>query len=353
MAEHIEDFRKLVEKEYKLVRNPRAKVPKRKRTEQSDPWGFEAEKIAASLRGLETFLLGIRKAYLSSHGPGRGTGGGRVSGSVWTNEGEGFKEFEKIRTLTERERDEIDLQLKIGLKRGIERVRDLEKFENARQESVKQRVSPLSRFITLPPPSAQTDPRTLHRNSVTLYLNNKISHLSSLFRQLQEKRVEMQIAKSSSLGSSGSMNASKTQAPMTWNRTAPTSSSLPSLPEDANPLYYKPIDSLISAEQQQIFESETSELLKETQSTLNSIKTAQASLVEISDLQGQLAMHLAKQIEVGDKLWEEAVESSGKVDEGNKQLRKARERAKGGRIWVLALLLGASFTLLFLDYYTP
>lgn len=108
----------------------------------------------------------------------------------------------------------------------------------------------------------------------------------------------------------------------------------------------------LTQEQIQQFEAEESLLLKATQSDLEALKTAESSLLEISSLQSQLAVHLSQQSELTDQLWSEAIEVSGRVQDGNQQLKKAKERGKDSRKWLLVFLFGSSFTLLFLDYYS-
>ena len=113
----------------------------------------------------------------------------------------------------------------------------------------------------------------------------------------------------------------------------------------------EPIESLLTPAQIQQFEAESSSLLQETQNQLAALQAAQSSLLEISALQSELVVHLTQQSEFTDKLWEDAQFVSGRVDEGNKQLKKAKERNKDSRIYLLAFLIGASLTLLFLDQY--
>jgi syntaxin 18 len=112
------------------------------------------------------------------------------------------------------------------------------------------------------------------------------------------------------------------------------------------------IDSILTPFQIQQFEAETSALLNSTESDLKALQKAETSLLEISALQSQLAIHLTQQSELTDQLWAESVEVTGKVTEGNVQLKKARERNREGRVWLLIFLVGASLSLLFLDYYT-
>lgn len=86
-------------------------------------------------------------------------------------------------------------------------------------------------------------------------------------------------------------------------------------------------------------------------STLSSVLSAEASLLEISQLQSELIRHLAQQTEMVEQLYEDAVGSVAEVKRANEQLTKARERGKDGRLFLLIFILGASFSLLFLDWY--
>lgn len=109
---------------------------------------------------------------------------------------------------------------------------------------------------------------------------------------------------------------------------------------------------VLTQDQIQQFEAEESALLKATQGDLESLKLAESSLLEIASLQSQLAMHLTQQSELTDKLWEEAVGVSGRVEEGNVQLKKAKERNRESRVILLIFLLLSSGTIVFLDYFS-
>jgi syntaxin 18 len=108
----------------------------------------------------------------------------------------------------------------------------------------------------------------------------------------------------------------------------------------------------LTQEQIQQFEQEESLLLQSTRQDLQSLQQAETSLLEISSLQTQLALHLNQQSELTDQLWSEAIEVSGRVNDANSQLKKAKERGKDSRISLLVFLIASSFTLLFLDYYS-
>ncbi|KAI0295329.1 hypothetical protein B0F90DRAFT_1751853, partial [Multifurca ochricompacta] len=56
----------------------------------------------------------------------------------------------------------------------------------------------------------------------------------------------------------------------------------------------------------------------------------------------ELVFHLTRQTEISDQLYENAIATSEMVKKGNIQLREARHRARDGRKWLLAFLIGAS-----------
>lgn len=264
--------------------------------------------------------------------------------------------------------------------------------------------------------SPETDPLAAHRSCITHYLNTLLAKVSQHQRIQQELRVQRQLNKNTSLSSSdgyglgigngmdrfgkneveksknqfnllggvlgkGKMVSSSSspsggnstmigQVPSIYRPAPLNTSSIngvlasssstfsSSTLEEEEPLEEdlhastSHLSSTLSPLQIQQFEAEESALLKSTQIDLISLKLAESSLLEISSLQSQLAIHLAQQSELTDQLWEEAIGVTGKVEEGNVQLRKARERNRESRIWLLIFLIMASVTLLFLDYYT-
>lgn len=234
----------------------------------------------------------------------------------------------------------------------------------------------LTRLLGLPVPSSSTpssESLASHRACITLYLNTLLAHVSEHQRDQQEARVLRQLEKSATLGGLGGggalgmdeygrQMAEKARVEHILKGKGKARDEIGEVPSIYRPIIpattsdEDPLDgvleSTLSAEQIQQFEAEESALLKSTQSDLESLKLAESSLLEISSLQSQLAMHLTQQAELTDKLWEEAVGVTGKVEEGNVQLRKARERNRESRVWLLIFLMMASGTLVFLDYYS-
>lgn len=238
--------------------------------------------------------------------------------------------------------------------------------------------SRLTSFLGLPalaPTGREAAEETLHahRQQVTLYLSRRLAVIGTVQKEQQEERVARQLER----GSLGDVYASTAKlggkatgkggdgdedevpdifvpAPISSSSKPRQGASSSAYPNDSatngyyddDPSSSEPIESLLSASQIQQFESESSALLQSTNAQLASIQRAESSLLEIAALQEQLASHLMQQVEMTDKLWEDSVLVSGRVQDGNVQLKKARERNREGRVWLLVFLVGASLSLL-------
>ncbi|KAL8283272.1 hypothetical protein RQP46_006050 [Phenoliferia psychrophenolica] len=346
-----------------------------------DNWSKQAEQVATNLRSFSAFLISIRRAYLdlgssSSH---------HASQPRTLDASKGLAAWEGVRWLSDRERDEIDFGVKVALRRSVDRVRELEAAEKQRiaNEARRNPNQGLSRFLGLPTTPASTSASSIltsHRSCITMFLNTLLARVSEHQRNQQEARVMRQLERSATLGGLGGGGAlgmdefgraqaekARVDHTLAKGKGAAASSSSSSTAIGTVPSIYRPtplpsarpgteddpssIEGVLSAAQIQQFEAEESVLLKSTQSDLASLKLAESSLLEIAALQGQLALHLSQQGELTDKLWEEAVAVTGKVEEGNVQLKKARERNRESRVWILIFLMMASGTLVFLDQY--
>lgn len=241
----------------------------------------------------------------------------------------------------------------------------------------------LTRMLGLPVPSPSNTASTnlaSHRSCITHYLNSLLAHVSQHQKDQQEARVMRQLEKSATLGGLGGGGAlGMDEVGKGWAEKARLDGALGKLDKIGEvPSIYRPVplpssvyskghdddddeeqmgdpsfvSDELTPEQLQQFEAEATLLLSSTQTDLESLKNAESSLLEISALQSQLAIHLTQQAELTDQLWEDAVGVTGKVQEGNVQLRKARERNRESRVWLLIFLVGASCSLVFLDYYS-
>ena len=77
-------------------------------------------------------------------------------------------------------------------------------------------------------------------------------------------------------------------------------------------------------------------------------RTAEKSLLEISELQTQLATNLAVQSAHIDQLFADSVSTSENMEAANKQLKDATKRGSSAR-WVFRFSLGFCAFLVFMD----
>ena len=206
-----------------------------------------------------------------------------------------------------------------------------------------------------------------HRSAIVYYLQTTLSIVSTEHKSQQEIRIQRQLDRNPDLQhlaadltygknamQPSGQNAAKSPTHRSTSIFSPASKSSPlskaqQMAQGVPRPLEDDIDSILTPAQLQQFEIERSDLLKQHQSTLSSIKQAETSLLEISALQSELVVHLTQQNEITSKLWEDSLYVSGRVDEGNKQLLQAKDRNRDSRIWLLVFLIGASLTLLFLD----
>ncbi|GAA5949646.1 hypothetical protein JCM3765_002739 [Sporobolomyces pararoseus] len=396
------EFKQLVASRCKDSSIPRQQPNSSTPTPTRDAWTVQAQQVATNLRSFNNFLASIRRAYLDLGGQSNSSTSSQPSRGQ-LGQGGLLEQWQGVKYLTDKERDEIDFSVKIALRKSVERVRQLEQLEQVRISNEKRsksstnssKPSTFSKLFNLPSASASSSSRELstseqlsqHRQLITLYLNQLLQSVSERQRVQQETRVFRQLEKTSSLGGLGGGGAlgmrefgekmaEKAERDYKHGKRLSKGGGgeVPSLyqpnPPSLNGYHFDTgeggqeeeeedeldgLDQLgreLTQEQIQQFEAEESLLLRSTQSDLESLRTAESSLLEISSLQSQLAVHLSQQSEITDTLWNEALEVSGRVMDGNLQLKKAKERGKDSRMWLLVFLFGSSFTLLFLDYYS-
>ena len=92
------------------------------------------------------------------------------------------------------------------------------------------------------------------------------------------------------------------------------------------------VESQLSPEQLQLFESENSTLLNYYNDTLKQVTQAEKSVMEIASLQQTLVSHLATQGEMIEQLVTDAQNTDENVRKGNKELKKASERGSTAKL---------------------
>ena len=175
---------------------------------------------------------------------------------------------------------------------------------------------------------------------------------------MQEERVKRQLERARTLGSSAhSMGTGYPAASLSSSSASLNDSSYHHVPppviSTATPIDSDDEDAEIELTSSQIlqFEEENANILRAVEDVLQSVQLAESRLLDISALQTELVVQLARQTEVVDALYDEAMTSQNEVERGNVQLRQARERAQSSRKWILFFILMATFALLFLHWY--
>lgn len=178
-----------------------------------------------------------------------------------------------------------------------------------------------------------------------------LAKISSTQTDMQEERAKRRDERNRTLGGGAAREAAALQ--VNAERSASNGpTAIPAAALNITPADEPPIEEQLSAHQLQQFESENNALLEHMESQLSSVLAAEKSLLEISAMQTELVRHLVQQTEIIDRLYDEAVGSVSEVGKANKQLKRAKERGGDARLMLLVFLIGATLSLLFLNWYS-
>ncbi|KAH0544280.1 hypothetical protein FGG08_001543 [Glutinoglossum americanum] len=308
----------------------------------------EAYRINSHISTLHTYLRSIRPAYLSTTPP-------RRSQLSYANPSVplGYPEKER-RYLTDVQRDEIDAESKQLLHELNAAIRNLSDAELIRQNTetvlakkkhARYPFGALGRWAASGGQEkseeelldeARIRSVKVHRESVIWYLRRKLEECGELQRGMMETRLIREVEKSKSALYKTQGTAS---APTKANGGAPNFDSI-DVTNTVNGMRKemerrgvlmdeqetKEIEEQLSPEQLQLFARENQDMLKHYEDTLDQVRTAERSLVEISELQTTLVNNLATQSEHIDQLVADSFQTTENVGGGNKQLKKAAER---------------------------
>lgn len=111
------------------------------------------------------------------------------------------------------------------------------------------------------------------------------------------------------------------------------------------------IESELSAEEMQMFESENDLLYNELNSLSDEVKQMEGKVVHIAELQELFTEKVLQQEKDIDRISNIVVATTDDMKDANEQIRQAIQRNAGLRVYVLFFLLVMSFSLLFLDWY--
>ncbi|KAI5813581.1 hypothetical protein BZA77DRAFT_117662 [Pyronema omphalodes] len=285
-------------------------IPKNKKPPPpSDEFLKEAYLIATHISSLLQNLQQTRKSYLSTaRAP---VSSHRASTAVF---------------LTDAQRDSLDAETKALIRATLSLINRLESAEKIR---VKTEANLFKKkhnsFKALFEDEAIRNAEeaglkmvTAHREGVIWYLKNRLEQASEEQKERQEVRLQRQIERGKSL---------LHKAP---TRLAPQITISQAAMEQEDKKDREAAEQL-SPEQLRIFEKENEGMVKYYEDTLEQVKTAESSLLEISELQTQLANNLAVQNVHIDHLVMDSLATTENVQRGNQQLKKANEKVSIAR----------------------
>ncbi|KAI0005270.1 hypothetical protein F4779DRAFT_630157 [Xylariaceae sp. FL0662B] len=296
----------------------------------------EAYRINSHIASLHADLRNIRQSYLSTAQPRKTL----IRSS---------QKDRQPRPLSDREREEIDANAKKMLRELNASIRRLADVEQARSE-IESRVIQ-KKFVrglgalgawaaggtpTRKSPehvTAEERANTIraHRDSVLWLLRHRLQECVKTQQDMMEIRLMREMEKNRSVLAKSSRGQETTSLSTLANVREPGSPTSAkrrasqALPPEEPPLHTGADD--LTAEQLQMFEKDNFDMLKHYESTLDQVRTAEKSLIEISELQTQLIDTLTTQSAGVEQLIADAENTTENIGGGNRQLKQATQKA--------------------------
>ncbi|KAK9783712.1 hypothetical protein AB5N19_04112 [Seiridium cardinale] len=297
----------------------------------------EAYTINHAIRTLHTDLLRIRQSYLSTAQPRR---------TLIRQNGE--------KPLTDRDREDIDANSKQLLRDLNAKIRQLVDAEQVRRETEAQLLKKKfarglsalgswasggaggglgGKSIEYRTAEEAANGINTHRESVLWMLRQRLQECVKTQQDMMEVRLNREMEKQRSvlaragvgegmgLGSMPGMNVREPSSPSSQRKSSQAAW------QEEGQSTYNPQPEL-SPEQIQMFERENHDMLQHYESVLGQVRTAEKSLIEISELQTQLVNNLATQSAHIDQLVADSFNITEDVGGGNKQLKKATQKPR-------------------------
>ncbi|KAF2661930.1 snare protein syntaxin-like protein 18/UFE1 [Lophiostoma macrostomum CBS 122681] len=306
----------------------------------------EAYRIRAHIADLSKYLRSIRQSYLSIAHPPRRKQFARPSSGNAQSSKDGEAKY-----LTDNDRAEIDANAKQLLRELNYAVKGLSDAEQLRREAehaisykkrAKQGFGMVGRWaaggaMTAKSPEeeleeAKANTIKMHRESIIWYLQLQLEECGRFQSSMMEIRLTREVEKSKSVlykargtmassGDTGNMNGGLHTRTDYKRKTA--------VEQDAES---RAVEQQLDPEQLQLFAQENQDMLKHYEDTLDQVRSAEKSLLEISELQTTLASNLSIQSAHIDQLVADSFTTAENVGTGNKELKRATERRSTARM---------------------
>ncbi|KAL8748279.1 MAG: hypothetical protein Q9184_007436 [Pyrenodesmia sp. 2 TL-2023] len=347
-----------------LLRNHNTHRTRRKgqRPPLKDEFLKEAYTINSHITSLSTYLLSIRHAYLRIEPPPR-----LHQQHLHTQKRNPADPLPTY--FTNPQRDQLDAESKSLLRSLNASIRQLEEAETLRQETARKLLQhkhswgyglggALGRWAAgdhddgshLSPEEEweKVGMETLKtwRGSVIWYLKKKLGAAGEVQREMMEKRLQREVERSKSVlyksrGPKGvdlglddfSMGEGGSQSGVGEGGLGKGANGYVGQKEVAleEEERRKGEDGL-SEDQVQLLKEENEGMLRHYQDTLDQVRTAEKSMIEISELQNTLVANLETQSSNIEQLVADSLNTTENIGSGNKELKRATERKSTARM---------------------
>ncbi|KAL8994140.1 MAG: hypothetical protein Q9169_005816 [Polycauliona sp. 2 TL-2023] len=314
----------------------------------TDEFLKEAYSINTHITSLTTYLQSIRHAYLCLTPPPH----------------QRLQQKNRSQTttpthFTNPQRDQLDAESKSLLRSFNASIRQLEEAETLRQETARKILAhkhskrygfggaigrwaagdsnDLDQSLSPEEQWEQVGRETLKawRESVVWYLKKKLEEAGEVQRGMMDRRLQREMERSKSVlyksrGSKGvdvglegpvDMGGIKGMNGYVGGGVAMEEEGRSGKGEEG-----------LSEEQMQVFREENEGMLRHYEDTLDQVRTAEKSMIEVSELQTTLVANLETQSSNIEQLVADSLNTSENVGSGNKELKRATERKSTARM---------------------
>ncbi|KAK4198353.1 syntaxin-18 [Triangularia verruculosa] len=338
-----------------LLKGHEAPPTKSFNLDTADEFLKEAHRINTLIAHLHTELRNLRQAYLSTAAPRK------------IHLRNGFSAQQQPVFLTDRDREEIDANAKMTIRDLNARIRALEDAEKLRQSTaaalLKKRFSHglgalgswaaggamLGKSREQEAAEAAAHQLEVHRESVIWYLSTRLRETIRTQQRMMETRLARELEKNRSVLAKAAKFSTSWAPPSggftpnnepttTGTRSVASHTNHGSAEEEEQRQKPSRLDNDLTADQIQMFERGNQDMLKHYESTLDKVRTAEKSLIEIAELQNLLVGNLTAQSAHIDQLVAESFDTTEGIGKGNKELKKSTERSSFARYTFYASL---------------
>ncbi|KAG6027636.1 hypothetical protein E4U41_000871 [Claviceps citrina] len=288
----------------------------------------EAYRINSHITSLHRELKDVRQAYLSTAQPRR-IPGQRTPG--------------KPQVLTDQEREDVDINAKEMIRELNASIRGLDEAEQLRRETesaiVRKKfaggLGALSSWASGDSASRKTAEHLaaearaqqtgIHRDGILWFLRQRLELCCRTQQDMMETRLSREVEKTRGMLIPPAGDFA------TFSPTAEKFSRASRSAVDAASRDVTSFTEGLTQEQVQMFEEDNQDMMKHYESTLDKVRMAEKSLVEISELQSLLVNNLATQSAHIEQLVSDSLATTDNVGGGNKELKRATQRPSAAR----------------------